>query len=55
MQVKINHRGNGACPLCHYNGKCTYQKKIQKTMEDVKSKEVFELVIYTCPYFKEKF
>jgi len=55
MQVKINNRGNGACPLCHYDKKCSFQKKLTKALETVKSKEEFELVVYTCPYFKEKF
>jgi len=55
MQVQINHRGNGACPLCRNNGKCKYQKKIKESLAEFRSKEEFELVIYTCPYFKEKF
>jgi hypothetical protein len=54
MQVKINHRGNGACPLCRHDGKCLYQKKIVEALADIKSREDFELVIYSCPHFKEK-
>ncbi len=55
MEVQINPRGNGACPLCYYNGRCSLQKKITAALEDVKKKEEFELVVYTCPQFKEKF
>jgi len=54
MQVEINHRGNGACPICRYDGKCMYQEKIRQALSEVKSRENFELVIYTCPHFKEK-
>ncbi|MFO7849878.1 MAG: hypothetical protein R6V67_07955 [Spirochaetia bacterium] len=55
MEVKINPRGNGACPLCYYNGRCTIQRKMSAALKDVKEKEEFELVVYTCPQFKEKF
>jgi hypothetical protein len=55
MQVKINPRGNGACPLCAHNGRCSLQKQILKTLSETKPQEEFELVIYTCPVFKEKF
>jgi hypothetical protein len=55
MEVTINPRENGACPLCRYHGRCTLQNKIRTALEDVKNEEKFELVIYSCPHFKEKF
>jgi hypothetical protein len=55
MQVKINPRGNGACPLCHYDGRCSLQNRIRTSLEDMKKNEEFEIVVYTCPQFKEKF
>ena len=55
MIVKINPRGNGGCPLCHYDGRCSIQKKMKAALEEYKKNEEFEFVVYTCPYFKEKF
>jgi hypothetical protein len=55
MIVKINPRGNGACPLCHYDGRCSIQKKMKTALEEFRKNEEFEVVVYTCPHFKEKF
>jgi hypothetical protein len=55
MQVDINPRGNGACPLCKQNGQCRFQKTLVESMEPFEDKNMpMELVIYSCPYFKEK-
>jgi hypothetical protein len=55
MNVKINPRGNGACPICSYNGRCLIQQSLEETLAEKEKKEEFELVIYSCPRFKEKF
>jgi hypothetical protein len=58
MQVEMNVRGNGACPICTLSGGCFIQESIKETFEDFTGKEepeeTVELVIYTCPYFVEK-
>jgi len=55
MQVELNSRGNGACPICSFTGSCHVQETIKKTMEEFSSEDnPMELVIYSCPYFKEK-
>ncbi|WP_319560917.1 hypothetical protein [Marispirochaeta sp.] len=56
MKVEINNRENGACPLCIRNGNCALQKALQKALHeyDKPVDHEMELVIYTCPRFKEK-
>ncbi|MCL2067115.1 MAG: hypothetical protein FWG99_06585 [Treponema sp.] len=55
MQVDINSRGNGACPLCETNGKCRVQDTVTRALAVFSSEEdPMELVIYSCPQFDEK-
>ena len=55
MHVEINSRGNGACPLCNQNGNCRVQDTIIKATDVFsESGNPMELVIYSCPQFKEK-
>nr|WP_143305460.1 hypothetical protein [Marispirochaeta aestuarii] len=56
MKVEINNRENGACPLCVRNGSCVLQKTIRRSLQDYDGQRnhEMELVIYTCPRFKEK-
>jgi hypothetical protein len=55
MIVEINSRGNGACPLCASSGNCRIQDTISKTMTAFSSEnDPMELVIYSCPGFREK-
>jgi hypothetical protein len=56
VKVEINNRENGACPLCVRNGNCVLHKTIRRALGDYdgKSNNEMELVIYTCPRFKEK-
>lgn len=56
MKLEINPRGNGACPLCVNNGMCSIQKKIGENVDTINpsGQAEMELVIYSCPYFKEK-
>lgn len=56
MKVEINHRDNGACPLCTHNGRCIIQDKIRGSLYEFEKDKTheMELVIYTCPRFKEK-
>jgi hypothetical protein len=55
MQIEINSRGNGACPLCDSNGKCRVQDTLKKAMDSFSSREdPMELVVYSCPQFEEK-
>jgi len=55
MQVDINSRGNGACPLCHLSGNCRIQDVLAQSIEEFSEfGNPMELVIYSCPQFKEK-
>ncbi len=55
MKLEINPRGNGACPLCGNNKNCGIKRKIGSNADEINpsSIEEMEIVIYTCPYFKE--
>ncbi|MFA6508411.1 MAG: hypothetical protein WCT14_20085 [Treponemataceae bacterium] len=57
MQIDINPRGNGACPLCVQNGSCRMQKALSASVvpfPDSDEASTLELVVYSCPKFKEK-
>jgi len=55
MIVELNSWGNGACPFCSKAGDCHVQETLKKTMSKLSDEDnKMELVIYTCPYFKEK-
>lgn len=57
MQVDLNPRGNGACPLCDHNGSCRIQKKLEASVASFHDRDEtppMELVVYSCPQFKEK-
>jgi hypothetical protein len=56
MRIEINPRGNGACPLCAKNKSCRVQNTLGKSIESMGSstEEELEIVVYSCPYFKEK-
>ncbi|TFG79846.1 MAG: hypothetical protein E4H20_11575 [Spirochaetales bacterium] len=56
MKLEINARGNGACPLCVSDGNCRIQRKLAENADDLNpaSGAEMEIVIYNCPYFKEK-
>ncbi len=55
MRIDINPRGNGACPLCNVNNQCHIQKALKQAMVPVPDRDMpIELVIYSCPHFKEK-
>jgi len=54
MEIKVNIRDNGACPLCRSHNKCSIQKLIQNSLDNkFKKKDYMELVIYRCPQFAE--
>jgi hypothetical protein len=54
-EVKLNPRGNGACPICGQNGACRVQNTLFKAMEEFSMEDdPMELVIYSCPHFQEK-
>jgi hypothetical protein len=55
MKLQINPRGNGACPICQHNERCLIQTDLQDSMTEKNKDEELEVVIYTCPRFKEKF
>jgi len=55
MQVVLNPRGNGACPICNFSEDCHVQDTILDTLAEFSSEDnPMELVIYSCPYFVEK-
>jgi len=56
MKLDINPRGNGACPLCASNRNCRIQRKLADNVDELSpaNEEEMEIVVYSCPYFKEK-
>jgi hypothetical protein len=56
MKLEINPRGNGACPLCVLHGSCRVQRKLVDNVDALgpSSEGDMEIVVYSCPYFKEK-
>ncbi len=56
MKLELNPRGNGACPICVSNGSCRIQRKLAENVDPMTpaSDGEMEIVIYSCPYFKEK-
>jgi hypothetical protein len=55
MQIEINSRGNGACPLCASGGNCRVQDTLAGAMAAFSSEnDPMELVVYSCPQFQEK-
>jgi hypothetical protein len=55
MDVEFNVRGNGACPICTFTDNCTFQEMIKKTLKTYSGEDnPLEMVIYSCPKFREK-
>jgi hypothetical protein len=55
MDVVINPRGNGACPLCEQNDACRIQGILFQAMEVFSAQDdPMEVVVYSCPQFQEK-
>jgi hypothetical protein len=55
MQIEINSRGNGACPLCASSGNCRIQDTLAASMKVFSNEnDPMELVVYSCPQFQEK-
>jgi hypothetical protein len=55
MDVAINPRGNGACPLCEQNDACRIQGSLSQAMEGFSAQDdPIEVVVYSCPQFEEK-
>jgi hypothetical protein len=56
MQLDINARGNGACPLCVRDGSCRLQRLLKASLENEgdRGEPGMEIVIYNCPMFQEK-
>jgi len=54
MTLKMNPRGNGACPLCSKSGHCLLQRKLTEAIAAIHPSEDMEIVIYSCGQFKEK-
>jgi hypothetical protein len=55
MDIAINPRGNGACPLCAQNDACRIQSALATAMEGFSAQDdPVEVVVYSCPQFQEK-
>ncbi len=56
MQLDINPRGNGACPLCAAQGACRLQERLAASLSEAPDAENggMEIVVYSCPSFREK-
>jgi len=53
--LELNVRGNGACPICVNTNNCHIQETLKETMDKYSSEDdQMEIVIYSCPKFKEK-
>jgi hypothetical protein len=53
MNLEVNTRGNGACPLCVNNDDCRFKKSLKQSLDDYNGLEM-EIVIYECSQFREK-
>lgn len=53
MRIKINPKGNGACPLCNKNGKCKITRALTDSIKGMTKPDHLEIVIYICPDFEE--
>jgi hypothetical protein len=56
MKLEINPRGNGACPLCSADAACRLKRRLAAALADSPESEEggMEIVIYSCPSFREK-
>jgi len=56
MQLDINPRGNGACPLCRRLPDCRIRKLLVESVASLhdSSGTGMEIALYTCPSFSEK-
>ena len=56
MEVNINPRGNGACPLCTKETSCISRRNLAKANTHVSDPtgHGMEIVVYSCPQFAEK-
>ena len=56
MKVSLSPRDNGACPLCVRAADCRIRAGIRDTLAAMRPEggHVLEMVIYSCPQFKEK-
>jgi hypothetical protein len=56
MKLEINPRGNGACPLCAAKRECRLHKKLIAALAPSPDPdgEGMEIVVYSCPEFKER-
>jgi hypothetical protein len=56
MRLEINPRGNGACPLCSAEADCRIKRAFEDAVEGVNGTGAGEMdiVVYACPYFKER-
>jgi hypothetical protein len=57
MEIHLNPRDNGACPLCTKIDACPVRGRITDSVAEIRdpSSQGMEIVIYTCPLFKERF
>ncbi len=55
MDLDLNPRGNGACPLCRKERSCFIRKRLQNSLSDIINDRVenMQLVIYVCPNYEE--
>jgi hypothetical protein len=58
MDLKLNPRGNGACPLCTRRFNCPIRKSLKEGIKHVKlqyapNNHPLEAVIHSCPAFDE--
>ncbi len=57
MEIRFNPRDNGACPLCTKIKDCAIRTALSESVKAVRdpTKHGIEVVIYSCPVFKERF
>ena len=56
MKLSLNPRDNGACPLCVRAADCRIRAGLRDTLAAMRPEggHPLEMVIYSCPQFKEK-
>jgi hypothetical protein len=57
MDIRFNPQNNGACPLCTKMEECVIRKGFSASVKAMRdsSRSGMEMVIYSCPMFKERF
>lgn len=56
MNLELNPRGNGACPICSHITDCAIRRRLISSIAEVSAPdgESMEVAVFACPSFAEK-